>query len=110
MKEKVDVGSLTVGSFFAGSGVQNTKEIGEAFSKVSVSYRAIITASKRYGTGRGVINTLRLQGTRCLMDAALFVPKILAGRAFVAASTMASTAVATTLFNWGADRYFDWWW
>lgn len=45
---------------------------------------------------------------RFLADVLTLMPSIIAGRMFLATSTMASTAFALTMFNWGADIYFDW--
>ena len=94
--------------FAAGPGVLNKRRIGEALAKVSVSYRAVLTAAK-HGLESASRNTWNLYGGRLMTDIALAVPAIISGRMFNATSVMASTAVAMTLFNWGADSYFDWW-
>jgi hypothetical protein len=94
--------------YCAGAGVQNRKEIGETLAKVSASYRAILDATKR-GIESGTQNAWNVYGGRLMTDIALAMPSIISGRMFKATSTMATTAIAMTLFNWGADFYFDWW-
>ena len=92
-----------------GAGVQNKKEIGNILQKVSSNYRAVLTAATRYGTGSGFRNTWNLYGERLLADIAMAMPCIIAGRSFLATSTMVSTSFATTMFNLGADFWFGWW-
>lgn len=94
---------------FAGAGVQNKAIIGNILYKTSNSYRVIMNATIKYGTGSGFRSTWNLYGGRLLTEIAIAMPSIIAGRMFIATSTMASTALSMTLFNWGADTYFDWW-
>ena len=97
--------------FLSGPGLQNGKAVGEAIGSAlseTVSYKAIITAAKRYGTGIGFQRTWNLYGNQVIFNALFVTPTIIANRKMITTLVMSASSIATVLFNW-SNKYFNFW-